>query len=877
MKYLTLIIITFFLSNTLIASGLEGYVYNKSGEPLIGATVYVERTGQGAVTNADGYYVILLPEGEQKVIFQYLGYETLTKTVVIPPNGRTKLDVTLQEQSFRLPELEITGSDKELANAIMRKAIAKAKYHRLQVDKYKVTMYVKGTGRLKKSPGIFRKQLKEEGIDSTMAFTSEAVEEITYNRPNKYDIRVISIYEQGNANNTSPSQMLKASFYDENVAGDKVSPLSQRAFAYYKFNLEGYFLDRGYGVNKIKVTPRSRGENVFEGYIYILEDYWSIHSLELSFYSFGLKVDISQIYAPVKDEVWMPLTQKFIINGKFFGFAFEYIYNAVASDYDIVINPDLDASFAIVDNKNKIVTDVPAAELPKNASPLEKLNAEKELTRKDLRKILRQYEKEERRNTKEKEIVYEETFVIDSLATKKDSAYWATIRPIPLTKYEIRGYTVLDSIATVEKEAAEEEKITGQKARKKKNDISFFDLFTGTTYKFNKHSAFYTQGLMKGLAFNPVEGYSLRERLSFSHSKNGNRQTIYWQPRYAFAPKKLFMKGRIQFDFKAKIKERPVSSSVYAEGGDYIYQYKESGAINEWLNAFENLILERNYIHLFGKKYAKIGYFRNSDKWNLNTSFELAQRNTLRNATTQTFWNREDRDYGSNIPVNEETALPIDEEKEAAVFSVSIEGKPWIKYSRKNGNKRISSGSSASLGVLYRKGIPKLLNSTTDFDFLEVWFKKDFKVRAGTLLSLKVNAGMFLNNQSLGFVDFKHFEGNRLSLTTIDPVNSFRLLDYYQFSTQDKFLTLKAHYRFRKFMLTRIPAVWKFGIKEGLFANALQTPHSDNYWEAGYAIENIFHFLRIEVAASFQGNQYRDWGILIGVSSAFGKEIGISF
>ena len=72
-----------------------------------------------------------------------------------------------------------------------------------------------------------------------------------------------------------------AVFYLPEVV-NAISPLSPRAFSYYKFEYQGSFMERGYEINKIKVTPRSKGDDVFEGEIYIREDFWNIHSLDMT-------------------------------------------------------------------------------------------------------------------------------------------------------------------------------------------------------------------------------------------------------------------------------------------------------------------------------------------------------------------------------------------------------------------------------------------------------------------------------------------------------------------------------------------------------------------------------------------------------------------
>ena len=54
---------------------VTGKVTDQSGEPLIGATVLVTGTTNGASTNATGDYSIQVPEGAS-LTFQYIGYRS---------------------------------------------------------------------------------------------------------------------------------------------------------------------------------------------------------------------------------------------------------------------------------------------------------------------------------------------------------------------------------------------------------------------------------------------------------------------------------------------------------------------------------------------------------------------------------------------------------------------------------------------------------------------------------------------------------------------------------------------------------------------------------------------------------------------------------
>ena len=119
-------------------------------------------------------------------------------------------------------------------------------------------------------------------------------------------------------------------------------------------------------------------------------------------------------------------------------------------------------------------------------------------------------------------------------------------------------------------------------------------------------------------------------------------------------------------------------------------------------------------------------------------------------------------------------------------------------------------------------------------------------------------------------MDYKHFLGNKTPFVTTDPVGSFRVLDYYAYSTHDKYFTANVHYHLRKFLITRIAYVRLAGITENLFVNYLASPTSNNYAELGYGLDGILRLFRLEFAASFQNGNYTASGFRIGISSSLG-------
>jgi hypothetical protein len=148
----------------------------------------------------------------------------------------------------------------------------------------------------------------------------------------------------------------------------------------------------------------------------------------------------------------MPLTQQYTFGGKVFGFAGQFNYFVSTRDYDIKLNPDLSHKPELVDEKIQAAP-LNTQKYSKSASALEQLASEQPKTQKEYRKLLNQYEKEviqQRQEEEKKGVVSERNYVVDTLARKRDLAYWDSIRPVPLTLKEIEGYKRDDSLAVIE-------------------------------------------------------------------------------------------------------------------------------------------------------------------------------------------------------------------------------------------------------------------------------------------------------------------------------------------------------------------------------------------------------------------------------------------
>ncbi len=86
---------------------LNGYVKDATnGEELIGVTVLIKESGIGVVSNVYGFYAISLPADTYNVEFSYVGYQSLTQTILLKSNR--ELNVSLQPSVTEMQEVVIS-------------------------------------------------------------------------------------------------------------------------------------------------------------------------------------------------------------------------------------------------------------------------------------------------------------------------------------------------------------------------------------------------------------------------------------------------------------------------------------------------------------------------------------------------------------------------------------------------------------------------------------------------------------------------------------------------------------------------------------------------------------------------------------------------
>ncbi|MFZ4740502.1 MAG: DUF5686 and carboxypeptidase regulatory-like domain-containing protein [Bacteroidales bacterium] len=857
--------ILFLASSSICAqTGIKGYIKDSKGKPLAYATLYIKELKTGTVANENGFFEYPTRSGEYHIDFRCLGYKSESKLISVQQTY-TNLDIRLNEQMIDLKTLNIVASSEDPAYSIIRKAVAASYYYRMIVKAYDADIYIKGAGEVK-MPNIVYKIGKSKGIDTVEYFTNESYNHIRYDYPNKYEQRVISARDNSNDSSASMvADFINASIYEPDFGGS-VSPLSPSAFSFYRFKLINTFVDKGAEIHKISVIPRSKGSNVFSGDIYIVDKLWCVYNFNLKTHVQGFEFVINQMFAAVNDKTWVPINQQYNIKGSFFGVKVSWKYLASLSNYQLVINDSLEFDkLTLVDEKTereyakaldeerKLKKRNPQSSADTTSTPKE----EDKFTLSDFKRTMKAYEKEAKKKAKEPEVVSDFTMKIDSMAFKKTTQFWDSIRPIPLTVTENKRSLEfkMDSIKAIKNSDSASSAIYGK---------TLGGIIFGKMFFINKRLSLKYPSPLINLNFNTVEGFNLNIPVELRYTVNRDASLkIVPEIRYGFSNKAFSAAGSFYYYFNNSYYKK---SYIKLQGGRKVIQFNQDEGIYPFFNSITTLLGRKNYMKIYQNDIAEIEFKTFlSDKIKIKTTIGWAERNPLFNQSNYSWIHSKDRPYTSNAPYNIEDSSTMFPTHQAFTATFKLDYHPIVKYRKVNGKKEPMLDLFPIISLEYNGGFKNILGSDVDFHRLETSIHHQIEGYRRTL-NFKAFAGNTFNESQLYFTDYKHFNGSKIAVDFTDPMNSYRLLDYYTYSTQGAYCGLHINLSMKKFLLTQSFWLNITGVRESISFNYLKTEHSPHYYELGYGLENILKIFKIEAFTSFENSKYKEFGIKLGIS-----------
>ncbi len=822
----------FFVTPCIWAQGVRGYVMDEAGDTLPFVSVFKPNTGKGVSANVNGYYELSLDSGRtEEVVFQYVGYSNVRKTVS-GSGAWQQLDIQMRSNVTELGMIEVRPGEEDPAYAIMRQAIARSKYHRLLVDAYTCKVYTRGSGKITEAPRFFVKLLERDDIYLNRTFTTESISELHFQQPDSVAEKVIAMRTVA-TETPSPNAYINASFYFPKVAG-AISPLAPNAFFYYRFGYRGSFEENGRTIFKISVTPKTKGMDTYSGTIYICDGDFAIHSLDLSTYITGFNVRIKQLHQAVDKDIWMPVNHRIDFSGKIMGIVGAYSYIANVDEYDITINPSIGVIEVAIDEEET------GASVHSTRDTVVTVNSKK-----DLKRELKRIEKEQRKQKEEPEVVTHRYRKVDSLATKWTEEQWLSKRPIPLSDDEQRGYDIGDSLAEV--------KGLNEDTTEYVKRFEWFDPLLGANYKLGKYKSLRWHSPLTLLGYNTVEGYFVQGRMTYKGWLRKKYQfNAGGQVRYGLSENTTFAKGWMEFERNNEGHKRKWSLN----GGHFVEQFDGNQPISDFVNTLHTLLLGQNFQKLYARTYVGLAF---ENDWNKKTELRVmadANRRMLLENTSDERWLFTNRELLPNNPVENLVA------HNAYRLGVDMTFRPKLTYRSYNGYKNPNIGPYvAEFGVMFRTGIYD--DAADGFAHLQLNYAQAVSFGVSGALDWNVAAGTFFNTNPM-FQDVKHFLANQTIFAPMNTRKQFRLMPYYTYFTQSEYVQAMTHYEFRKLLVTQFFYPRLMGVKEQVFVNGMYDIDGQHYLEAGYSLQNIFRAFRVDIGVTILPHTGRV-GAMIGM------------
>jgi hypothetical protein len=334
--------------------------------------------------------------------------------------------------------------------------------------------------------------------------------------------------------------------------------------------------------------------------------------------------------------------------------------------------------------------------------------------------------------------------------------------------------------------------------------------------------------------FNPIDGFLLQTGLKTIFNQSIPFE-IYIKPRYAIHRKMFY--GEAEFSIYLQ-KNREKATQWLISGGNFLKQVNQPFIKNEQIISLINLLEGIHPLLFVEKKYINLSIKQSFESpINIAASSMLADRTYLENHRFQ--WST----FRPNEPL----------------YSFPLKDKSFVN------SLTINYGSTLSLH--YKKGIAGMVKSQSDFDYLELAFSKLFHLKEKGRIDLNYITGIFFTRNFIHFNDFYHFPTGKTLKTSHPVVTTFRLLDYYQFSTNQYFHRMHLQVQVYEFLWSKLNFLKKQNISENLFINLAVTEKKQPFLELGYALDDILKKIRLEIVIGRYQGAWLGPRIILGPTS----------
>lgn len=802
------------------AQTFKGSVADAAGNPVPYAAIYLKELKSGFTTDEHGRFQTLLPAGQYTCNVSSLGFVSQSFSFRMPAHDYEK-DIILAERIYSLPQVSVVKGSEDPAYAVMRQAIARAPYYRTQIKGFTAGTYLKGTGKGTSIPAILKlsKEVRKESKELLgKLFLLEEQQQVTFTAPNIWSKRVIAYKNSFPDIVEVDMGLTTVNFYTPEVFG-KISPLNKRAFSFYRFRLDGYYMEDGHMINKIRVIPRREDARLLEGDLFIVEDLWCASAAEFNVRASGMKAKIKVICKEVQPAVFLPVSTTMTTTIDIMGFKAEASYLAAVHYTDVKtdIEPEVKTDKVV----KAVKSDTMPAKKHKYERPARMVRANAE---------------------------------IDTLADKRDSLYWATVRSVPLRREEMQSYQY--------KEEKIQQKLSSGNDTTRKQTVAgevMQALLAGKTFTTASKKAWLTIPNLVGYVpeYNFVDGFWVGARLKMGIELSPSASLRFLPSFYYTTARKEWVgQGELTLDYAPRR-----MGCLSLSGGRTSADYNGENGEYRLINAFSSALFGHNHIKFYENTFLTADHAIEPLNGMLFTaSLSWQRRKMLDNHIRRSWFKREAE---PNMPENKDFRPMPDNDLLKASFG--LEYTPAHYYHMSKGRKVYENSRYPTFGLKYDRAFPMHGSRyLASYHLMQFSARQEIEFGMFNRLLWSVNAGSFWDARHMQFPDFKHFAATDIWVTARPFDSGFNLLNNYALSTSTRWAQAHLSWYTPYLLLKQLPFLSDKLFDEALHLRSIVLYGQQPYTELGYSA-GFSGMARIGVFVGFDSLKFRSVGVAVSL------------
>lgn len=784
LRKLFLVFILFFVNEITHSQDfyfVRGYVYSTDDQPLTDANVRLFNTETGTKTDKLGRYEIQVPQGLNRIAYSFLGFKTELEEVVVDHD--IIKNIYLEPAANQLDEVEIKIKRRDYSYEVIQNVIDNREKFLTQFRNYTAKVYVKAVEDVERPAPKPKKTPEEEQKESVLESTEKAIEAKKDSIPNLnlFECTLIRHEEVPNKQKEERTAVKKLNdqstlFFKSITDGEFnlyenlqrvpqlsdnqfISPISTLAFASYKFKLLGSYYEGTQKIYKIEIKPNKLGNALYEGEIEVYDNLWVLKSANLELNKRALRQYASFGFTLSYEQIqgkWMPTQTNY------------------------------------------------------------RWKVKEGSTKKEGRCLVRQ-----------SDYVFDKTFpkkffgaeigITEAEAYKRDTTFWASIRPEPLTKEERKFVMYKDSVKAVMNSKAYLDSVDAIY-----NKISFLKVAwqgVGHINRSQKREWYFNPAVS---VVNPFAVGGIRVQYGGMYYKR-------FENRQFFRTELVGGYGFLNKDIRGNLNTT------------YFYNPFRISSVGFFANRSINFIngnatildfIRRNNFY----ESTNLGLNHRTELLNglyLSSNFSFERRNDLGNFKFQN--NNEEFTGGFEPSIFPNSRLL------KTAFALSYT--PKQLYLREPNQKVVLGSRFPTFDARLSKAWSGNNPTYNKFSYFEASIRQKFQIGVIGTSEYRIHAGKFLDTTRLSVMDYKYQRGGDPYFFS-PPMFTFQLIDR-TFPTFNWFLETHYVHQFNGFLTSKVPLLNKTGIKTMAGGGFLIAPERNyTYGEIFFGANRVLKFGR---------------------------------